>query len=68
VARGARVLGAVRPDAYGLVTKAGATPVAYGPGLVASVQSVVPSVDAVIDASGAGLLGTTVEVLLSTRA
>jgi NADPH:quinone reductase-like Zn-dependent oxidoreductase len=61
-ARGARVLAAVRPDDFDLVTKAGAVPVAYGPGLAAGVRALVPSVDAVIDASGAGLLGTAVEL------
>lgn len=62
VARGARVLAAVRPDDFDLVTRAGATPVAYGSGLAANVRAVAGSVDAVIDASGAGLLGPAVEL------
>ena len=62
VARGARVLAAVRPSDFDLLAKAGATPVAYGPGLAANVRAVVPSVHAVIDASGAGVLGAAVEL------
>jgi NADPH:quinone reductase-like Zn-dependent oxidoreductase len=62
VARGARVLAAVRPGDFGLVTRAGATPVAYGPELAANVRAVVPSVDAVIDASGAGVLAAAVDL------
>jgi NADPH:quinone reductase-like Zn-dependent oxidoreductase len=66
-ARGARVLAAVRPDDFGLVVKAGATPVAYGTELVknvlaANVRAPVPAVDAVIDASGAGVLAAAVEL------
>jgi NADPH:quinone reductase-like Zn-dependent oxidoreductase len=62
VARGARVLAAVRPDNFDLVTKAGAVPVAYGSGLAANVRAVAGSVDAAIDASGAGVLGPAVEL------
>ncbi|MCO5970103.1 NADP-dependent oxidoreductase [Actinoallomurus soli] len=62
VARGARVLAAVRPGDFDLVTEVGATPVAYGPALAEHVRAVVPSVDAVIDASGAGVLGAAVEL------
>jgi NADPH:quinone reductase-like Zn-dependent oxidoreductase len=62
VARGARVLAAVRPGDFGLVAGVGATPVAYGPELAANVRAVVPSVDAVIDAAGAGVLGAAVEL------
>jgi len=62
VARGARVLAAVRPADFGLLTEAGATPVAYGPALAANVRALVPSVDAVIDAAGAGVLGAAVEL------
>ncbi|GAA4617892.1 hypothetical protein GCM10023195_80060 [Actinoallomurus liliacearum] len=62
VARGAQVLAAVRPGDFDLLTKAGATPVAYGPEMAANVRAVVPSVDAVIDASGAGVLGAAVEL------
>jgi NADPH:quinone reductase-like Zn-dependent oxidoreductase len=62
VARGARVLAAVRPDDFGIITKAGATPVAYGSELAANVRAVAESVDAVIDASGAGVLGAAVEL------
>jgi NADPH:quinone reductase-like Zn-dependent oxidoreductase len=62
VARGARVLAAVRPGDFDLVAGLGATPVAYGPELAANVRAVVPSVDAVIDAAGAGVLGAAVEL------
>lgn len=62
VARGARVLGAVRPGDFDVVAKAGATPVGYGDGLAANVRAVVPSVAAVIDASGAGVLGAAVDL------
>jgi NADPH:quinone reductase-like Zn-dependent oxidoreductase len=61
-ARGARVLAAVRPDDFDVAAKAGATPVGYGAGLAANVRAVVPSVDAVIDASGAGVLGAAVDL------
>lgn len=62
VARGATVLAAVRPRDFDLLAKAGATPVAYGPGLAANVRALVPSVNAVIDASGAGVLGAAVDL------
>jgi NADPH:quinone reductase-like Zn-dependent oxidoreductase len=62
VARGARVLAAVRPADFETVTKAGVTPVAYGPGLAASVRAAASSVDAVIDAAGAGLLAAAVDL------
>src|SRR3569833_3172657 len=61
-ARGAQVIAAVRPGDFDQLTKAGATPVAYGPGLAENVRAVVPSVNAVIDASGAGVLGAAVEL------
>jgi NADPH:quinone reductase-like Zn-dependent oxidoreductase len=62
VARGATVLAAVRPRDFDLMAKTGATPVAYGPGLAANVRALVPSVNAVIDASGAGVLGAAVDL------
>jgi NADPH:quinone reductase-like Zn-dependent oxidoreductase len=62
VARGARVLAAVRPGDFDLVAGVGGVPVAYGPELAASVRAIVPSVDAVIDAAGAGMLGAAVEL------
>ena len=42
VARGARVLAAVRPADFGLVARAGAMPVGYGPSLAADVRAVFP--------------------------
>jgi NADPH:quinone reductase-like Zn-dependent oxidoreductase len=62
VARGARVLAAVRPGDFGLLQKAGGTPVAYGPELAGNVREAAPSVDAVIDASGAGVLGAALDL------
>jgi NADPH:quinone reductase-like Zn-dependent oxidoreductase len=62
VARGARVLAAVRPNDFALVTKVGATPVGYGAELAANVRAVVPTVDAVVDAAGTGVLGAAVEL------
>jgi NADPH:quinone reductase-like Zn-dependent oxidoreductase len=62
VARGARVLGAVRPGDFDLVASTGAVPVAYGPELAANVRAIAASVDAVIDAAGAGVLGAAAEL------
>jgi len=62
VARGATVLAAVGPRDFDLLAKTGATPVGYGPGLAANVRALVPSVNAVIDASGAGVLGAAVDL------
>jgi NADPH:quinone reductase-like Zn-dependent oxidoreductase len=62
VARGARVLAAVRPEDFDTVAAVGAVPVAFGPDLVAEVKAHVPAVDAAIDASGAGVLGAAVEL------
>jgi len=62
VARGARVLAEARPGDYDLLTKVGATPVAYGRELEANVRAVVPSVNTVIDVSGAGVLGAAVKL------
>lgn len=66
-ARGARVLAAVRPGDFDVAVKAGATPVAYGDELAARVRAVVPSVDAVIDAAGAGVLGAAVDLAGGAR-
>ncbi|HEY2281423.1 MAG TPA: NADP-dependent oxidoreductase [Streptosporangiaceae bacterium] len=62
VARGARVLAAVRPEDFDTVAAVGAVPVAFGPNLVAEVKAHVPAVDAVIDCSGAGILSAAVEL------
>ena len=57
VSRGAQVFAAVRPSEFEIAEAIGATPVAYGPDLAATVRVHVPGVDAVIDAAGAGTLG-----------
>ncbi|WP_460305562.1 NADP-dependent oxidoreductase [Actinocorallia aurea] len=62
VARGARVLAAVREEDFALLERAGATPVAYGSGLAVNARAAAGSVDAVIDTSGAGVLAAAVEL------
>jgi NADPH:quinone reductase-like Zn-dependent oxidoreductase len=54
VARGARVVAAVRAGDFPAAEKLGAIPVAYGPGLVEQVRSSAGTVDAVLDAAGKG--------------
>src|ERR1700759_738000 len=61
-ARGAHVLAAVRPEDFDAVAQVGVVPVAFGSDLVAEVKAHAPAVDAVIDASGAGVLGAAVEL------
>jgi NADPH:quinone reductase-like Zn-dependent oxidoreductase len=60
--RGAQVIAAVRESDFAAVEALGAVPVAYGPDLAAHVRQHVPSVDAVVDASGAGVLAAAVEL------
>ncbi|MEZ0447217.1 quinone oxidoreductase family protein [Cellulomonas sp. ICMP 17802] len=67
VARGARVLGVARVQDATLVESMGAEPVASGPGLAARVRALVPAVDAVIDASGAGILADAVDLAGGTE-
>lgn len=53
VAAGAEVVGTASPANHGYVRSLGATPVAYGEGLVGRVRAVAPrGVDAVFDAAG----------------
>ena len=62
VTRGAHVLAAVRATDFAMIEALGATPVAYGPALASAVLAHVSAVDAVIDAAGAGVLPTAVEL------
>lgn len=61
VARGARVLAAVRRDDFDRAASLGATPVEYGPGLAAAVRR-TGSVDAVFDAATGSDLATAVQL------
>jgi NADPH:quinone reductase-like Zn-dependent oxidoreductase len=56
-ARGALVLAAVRPGDFGAAAEVGATPVAFD-----QLASAAGPVDAVIDASGAGILAAAVDL------
>ncbi|MEL7977829.1 NADP-dependent oxidoreductase [Isoptericola sp. F-RaC21] len=57
VRRGARVIGTASPRDQERVAALGATPTPYGAGLVERVRALAPDgVDAVLDASGAGVL------------
>jgi NADPH:quinone reductase len=52
-ARGARVIGTASPDQHELLRALGATPVAYGPGLLERVRSLAPGgVQVALDAIG----------------
>jgi NADPH:quinone reductase-like Zn-dependent oxidoreductase len=62
VSRGVRVLAAARMADLEALSALGATPVTFGPGLAAEVRSHLATVDAVIDASGAGVLATAVDL------
>jgi NADPH:quinone reductase-like Zn-dependent oxidoreductase len=61
VARGARVVAAVRRGDFGSAEELGATPVEYGPGLVAAVRE-ISTVDAVFDAATNSDLKAAVQV------
>ncbi|MHA3700815.1 NADP-dependent oxidoreductase [Jatrophihabitans sp. YIM 134969] len=61
VARGARVIAAVRRGDFGTAEELGATPVEYGPGLVAAVRRLA-TVDAVFDAATGSDLAAAVEL------
>jgi NADPH:quinone reductase-like Zn-dependent oxidoreductase len=54
VRHGVKVIGAAAPQTHDLVRHLGAVPVSDGPGLAGRVHEHVPSVDAVLDAAGAG--------------
>ncbi|MFK0179175.1 NADP-dependent oxidoreductase [Streptomyces xanthochromogenes] len=63
VARGATVIGTASPDNHAFLRELGATPLAYGPGLVERVREVAPlGIDAVYDAAGKGALPDSIEL------
>jgi NADPH:quinone reductase-like Zn-dependent oxidoreductase len=62
IALNARVLAVVRESDVDLVRAIGATPVVSQPDLTAAVREHAPAVDAVIDASGAGILAAAVDL------
>ncbi|MEV4418467.1 NADP-dependent oxidoreductase [Patulibacter sp. NPDC049589] len=63
IAWGASVVGTAGPDNQAFVRELGATPVRYGDGLAERVRAAAPDgVDAVLDASGRGELGVSVEL------
>jgi NADPH:quinone reductase-like Zn-dependent oxidoreductase len=63
VSLGATVVGAAAPRDHDLVTDLGAIPVSYEPeGLAVRVRENVPSVDAVLDAAGAGGLHDAIDL------
>lgn len=62
VGHGAQVLAAARPSDAEALRSLGAVPITFGPDLTSEVSRHATSVDAVIDASGAGVLATAVEL------
>lgn len=62
VGAGVRVVGTASPANQERVAAYGATPTAYGDGLVDRVRSLVPAVDAVLDTTGAGVLPDSIEL------
>lgn len=66
VARGARVVAAVRSTDFAAVEKLGAVAVAYGPELLEQVRSAVGTVDAVLDAAGKGGLEEAITLIGGT--
>ncbi|MFC6083014.1 NADP-dependent oxidoreductase [Sphaerisporangium aureirubrum] len=62
-ARGARVIGTVRPENQSFVAGLGATPVPYGPGLAGRVRALdAGRVDLALDVAGAGSLAELVAI------
>jgi NADPH:quinone reductase-like Zn-dependent oxidoreductase len=62
VAAGVRVIGTASPDNQDRVAVLGATPTAYGRGLVDRVRTLAPAVDAVLDTTGRGVLPDSIEL------
>ncbi|MFF0450615.1 NADP-dependent oxidoreductase [Streptomyces sp. NPDC004609] len=61
--RGAHVVGTASPARHDALRALGATPVAYGEGLVARVREAAPQgIDAVLDAAGKGALPDSIEL------
>jgi NADPH:quinone reductase-like Zn-dependent oxidoreductase len=62
-ARGARVIGTASPRHHAVLRKLGVEPVAYGDGLAERVRATAPGgIDAVLDASGRGVLAVSIEL------
>jgi NADPH:quinone reductase-like Zn-dependent oxidoreductase len=62
VAAGVRVIGTASPANQERVAAYGATPTTYGDGLVERVRALAPTVDAVLDAAGSGVLPDSIEL------
>lgn len=66
--KGARVIGTAGPANHEYLTDLGATPVAYGPGLVERVRAIAPTITAAVDAAGtAEALDSSVTLVGSPR-
>ncbi|MUL40589.1 NADP-dependent oxidoreductase [Streptomonospora sp. PA3] len=66
--RGAAVIGTAGPANHGFLRELGVEPVAYGEGLRERLRAAAPDgVDAVLDASGRGVLGISVELAGSAQ-
>ncbi|ROT29277.1 NADP-dependent oxidoreductase [Micromonospora sp. HM5-17] len=67
-ARGATVLGTARPENHDYLRALGATPVAYGPGLVDRVRRLAPQgVDAALDGAGGDALAASLELVADRK-
>lgn len=62
VAAGVRVIGTASPINQARVESYGATPTTYGAGLVDRVRALTPTIDAVLDAAGGGVLPDGIEL------
>lgn len=62
VAAGVRVIGTASPANQVRVASYGATPTTYGVGLVDRVRALTPTVDAVLDTAGSGVLPDSIEL------
>lgn len=61
-AAGVRVIGTASPANQERVAGYGVTPTTYGEGLVGRVRALAPTVDAVLDAAGSGVLPDSIEL------
>jgi NADPH:quinone reductase and related Zn-dependent oxidoreductases len=67
-ARGATVLATARPENHDYLRALGATPVAYGPGLVDRVRRLAPDgVDAALDGAGGEALAASLELVADRK-
>jgi NADPH:quinone reductase-like Zn-dependent oxidoreductase len=67
VAAGVRVIGTASEAGQERVAMYGATPIVYGVGIVDWVRALTPTVDAVLDAAGKGVLPDSIELRGSTE-